>query len=104
MALRHCTVSDRVGSQTDIAPTLVGAVGLTPARLYRYGGSLIDANPSPFAYYGFETGFGLVTDRGALMYDHLARRLIAARGSTTDRDLTLGRALSQLTYQDYLDR
>ncbi len=98
------SVSDRVGSQTDIAPTLLGAVGLTPRRSYRYGGSLIDPNPAPFAYYGFETGFGLVTGRGALMYDHLARRLISNRGSTTDHDLALGRALSQLSYQDYLDR
>ena len=98
------SVSDRVGSQTDIPPTLLGAVGLVPRRPYRYGTSLLDPNPSPFAYYGFETGFGLVTPDGSLVYDLRAGRPSSSHGRYTDRDVTLGRALSQLTYQDYLDR
>ncbi len=98
------SVSDRIGSQTDIPPTLLGAVGLIPKRPYPYGGSLLDPNPSPFAYYGFETGFGIVTPDGSLVYDLRAGRPSSSRGTYTDRDVRLGRALSQLTYQDYLDR
>ena len=98
------SVSDRVGSQTDIPSTLLAAVGLVPERPYRYGTSLLDPNPSPFAYYGFETGFGIVTPAGSLVYDQRAARISSSHGWYTDRDLKLGRALSQVTYQDYLDR
>jgi len=98
------TISDRIGSQTDLAPTLAAAAGLIPQRPYRYGTSLLGPNPSPFAYYGFDTGFGVVAPGGSLVYDHRAGRITSSRGAVTDHDLTLGRALSQLTYQDYLDR
>ena len=98
------TGSDRVGSQTDISPTLLGALGIAPRRPYRYGTSLIDPSPSPFAYYGFDNGFGIVTPTGSLVYDQRSARIQSSHGSYTDYDVRLGRALSQVTYQDYLDR
>lgn len=98
------SVSDRVGSQTDIPSTLLAAVGLAPEKPYRYGTSLLSPNPSPFAYYGFDAGFGIVTPAGSLVYDMGAARVQSSHGRYTDHDVTLGRALSQVTYQDYLDR
>ncbi len=98
------SVSDRIGSQTDIAPTLLAAAGLTAKQPYRYSTSLLNLTAAPFAYYGFETGFGMVTPNGSLVYDHRAGRITSSQGQPTEKDLRLGRALSQLSYQDYLDR
>ncbi len=98
------SVVDEIGSQLDLAPTLLDMAGITPATPYRWGRSLLDRVAEPFAYYGFETGFGLVTPGGNLVYDPLAARFVTRTGSPTSDDERLGRALMQLTYQDYLDR
>ena len=98
------SVVDEIGSQVDLSPTLLEVAGITPAAPYRWGRSLLEPVARPFAYYGFETGFGLVTGAGNLVYDADAGRFITRTGSPTAVDERLGRALMQLTYQDYLDR
>ncbi len=98
------SVVDEIGSQVDLAPTLLDMAGITPALPYRWGRSLLDRVAEPYAYYGFETGFGLVTPGGNLVYDPRAGRFVTRTGNPTPADERLGRALMQLTYQDYLDR
>lgn len=98
------SVTDRLGSQLDIAPTLLELAGVAPAQPYRWGRSLLQPTAHPHAYYGFEVGFGLITDHGSLVYDDRAGRITTRTGSTTESDERLGRALLQLTVQDYLDR
>ena len=95
---------DAIGSQTDLAPTLLNALGLPEAARYRFGGDLFDPARRPQAFYGFDDGFGLVTDRGALVWEHAPNRITSSSGRVTGADLRLGRAMLQVAYQDYLDR
>jgi phosphoglycerol transferase MdoB-like AlkP superfamily enzyme len=97
-------VSDEIGSQTDLPATLLDLAGVAPLRPYRWARSLVRPASDRFAYYAFPDGFGIVTERGSLVYDHRARRISSTTGAPTAGDERLGRALMQLTYQDYLDR
>jgi len=101
---RRGEVVDAIGSQTDLAPSLLALLGLPGAGRYRFGGDLFASAPRPFAYYGFDDGFGLVTDRGAFVWEHAPSRITSSAGRVSDLDLRLGRAMLQMTYQDYLDR
>ncbi len=95
---------DRLGGQTDLAPTLLAELGLPGGDRYRFGRDLFAGAAGRWAYYGFDDGFGLVTEAGSLVWEHIPNRITSSTGHVGDADLSLGRALLQLTYQDYLDR
>ncbi|HEV8612006.1 MAG TPA: LTA synthase family protein [Gemmatimonadales bacterium] len=96
--------SAALGGQTDLAPTLLRALGLPGAGRYRFGRDLFAGTGAPFAFYGFEEGFGLVTERGSLVWERAPARVTASSGAPGADEIALGRALLQLAYQDYLDR
>ena len=100
---RRDSIVDEIGSQLDIAPTLVDLIGGNPAA-FGYGRSLLRTVAQPHAYYGFDEGFGIVTDSGAIVYDRRANRIAWQQGRPTGPDFRLGRALLQQSYQEYLDR
>lgn len=95
---------DFLASQTDLAPTLLGQLGMPGGERYRFGRDLFSGAPPLWAYYGFDDGFGLVTADGSLVWEHIPDRITSASGRTTEQDLRAGKAMLQVTYQDYLDR
>jgi hypothetical protein len=103
-ALARTGAVDRLASQTDLAPTLLGALGLPGGERYRFGNDLFGGSSRGWSYYGFDDGFGLVTERGSLVWEHAPNRITSSTGGTTEADLRLGKAMLQVTYQDYLDR
>jgi membrane-anchored protein YejM (alkaline phosphatase superfamily) len=101
LALRGAT-EDQLMSQTDLAPTLLDLLGLPGGDRYRFGRAVFSTPSRPWTYYGFDDGFGLVTPRGSLVWEHIPNRITSSTGVTDPRDLRLGRAMLQLTFQDYL--
>lgn len=98
-ALARRGVVDALGSQTDLAPTLLAQLGLPGGERYRFGHDLFAPSQEPFAFYGFETGFGLVTGRGNLVWERET-----AVELPNSADLRLGQAILQLAYEDFLSR
>ena len=103
-ALARAGVIDQLASQTDLAPTLLGQLELAGGAQYRFGRDLFSGPPRPWAYYGFDDGFGIVTAEGSLVWEHIPDRITSAAGRIGDAELRIGRAMLQVTYQDYLDR
>jgi phosphoglycerol transferase MdoB-like AlkP superfamily enzyme len=93
-----------IGSQVDLAPTLLGRLGLPGSARYRFGHDLFVPTRTPFAFYGFDEGFGLVSEGGSLVWERAASAVTSRQGTVSKGDLLLGKALLQLSYQDYLDR
>ena len=103
-ALARGGTIDQLASQTDLAPTLLGQLGLEGGEQYRFGRDLFSGPPRPWAYYGFDDGFGIVTAEGSLVWEHIPDRITSRSGRIGDAELRIGRAMLQVTYQDYLDR
>lgn len=101
---RKGAVVDAIMSQTDLAPTLLAQLGVPRGDRYRFGRDVFDGRSRGWAYYGFDGGFGLVTGRGSLVWEQIPKRIGSRAGVTDEQDLRLGRAMMQVTYQDYLDR
>ena len=95
---------DEIMSQTDLAPTLLAQLGIPGGERYRFGRSVFSAPKRPWAYYGFDDGFGLVTPRGSFVWEHVPNRITSQTGVVDPGDLRLGRAMLQVTFQDYLNR
>lgn len=96
------TIIDRIGSQTDIAATLLGQIG-QPSADFPYSKDLFRyANPT-FAYYAFDNGFGLITDSATVIYDHNRKQTITPTSQNNGQLELLGKALLQVQYQENLD-
>ena len=103
-ALATPGVVETIGASVDLAPTLLTLTGVDGARAYRWGADLFAPGRRPFAYYAFDDGFGMVTEEGSFVWERPPGRITSSAGLVSDEAFRVGRALLQLTYQDYLDR
>lgn len=94
------TVIHTIGSQTDLAPTLLDQLGL-PRGQYLWGDDILLPRHLPDAYYAFHDGFGYVTQHGGFAYDDVGHRLLEHWGRVDSADVRNGLALQQVTAGDY---
>jgi len=99
----HDTVIATVGSQVDVAPTLLAQLGLEHAS-YKWGKNLLAADVRPFAFLSYLDGFGWVDARGRLVYGYNTRQVMQRTPGADDRSIRAGEAYQRLSYQDFLGR
>lgn len=97
------TVVHRVGSSTDLAPTLLGQLGVAPAG-FRWGQSLLRAGNEGFAWFANRDGFAYLDRHGWVVFDERARRTSDSTGADGAVHRRNGSALLQATFADYLAR
>lgn len=102
LAQRGLVVS-RVGSQIDIARTLLEQLGLD-ASAYRWSHDLLAPDARPQAFFSFHDGLGWVTSRGLFIWSSGADRSMYEEGLVTEDDRRAGKAYLQTAYEDYLRR
>ena len=90
-----------VGSQTDIATTLLSVLNM-PHQDYTWGYNLLAPTVNPFAFYVFNDGFGLVTPNGAVIYDNVSKQVISQDSGITAEQTELGKAYMQYSFGDFV--
>ncbi len=94
---------DNLGSQTDLAATLLGQLG-HPNASFRWSNDLLQQNRTPYAFFTFNNGFGWITPHGRLVYDNVGRRIMPESSRSQSLDLRRGQAYQQTLIDDYLAR
>ena len=89
-----------IGSQTDVAATLLRQLGL-PATAFVWSRDLLAPHPVPFAYYCFNNGFGTVSPAGVVTFDNVSRQVWERDAEVPDAQLQLGKALEQVSLEDF---
>jgi phosphoglycerol transferase MdoB-like AlkP superfamily enzyme len=97
------TVITVVGSQVDVAPTLLAQLGLSHAS-YKWGKNLLAADVQPFAFFSYLDGFGWVDAHGRLVYSYNTHQVMQHTPDADERAVRTGEAYQRLTYQDFLGR
>ncbi|MBK5189011.1 MAG: LTA synthase family protein [Gemmatimonadaceae bacterium] len=97
------TVVTVVGSQVDVAPTLLAQLDLAHAH-FKWGKNLLAADVRPFAFFSYLDGFGWVDPHGRLVYSDNTRQVMQRTPGADDRAVRAGEAYQRLTYQDFLQR
>ncbi|MCC7051821.1 MAG: LTA synthase family protein [Gemmatimonadaceae bacterium] len=97
------TVVHRIGSSVDLAPTLLGALGVAPVG-FRWGQSLFRPGDDGFAWFSHGDGFSYVDRRGWVVYDERARRMTDRSPRSAAVHQRNGSALLQASFADYLTR
>jgi len=99
------TVVHRIGSQTDIAPTLLDQLGLASDD-YHWGRDLLASGErgESFASFSYLDGFGFVDQRGRLVYDALGGRVTQRAGAAGPPEVRAGLSWLRGAYQSYLEK
>ncbi|GAB3901962.1 alkaline phosphatase family protein [Larkinella knui] len=94
---------DQIGSQTDLAATLLHQLHLVTSE-FKWSRDLLNPQNRPFAYFAFNNGFGVVQPNRHLLFDNTSRQLISARGDVGKQDIELGEAYEEESFQDFLNK
>ena len=99
----HDTLITQIGSQVDIAATLLSQLNL-PHTDFKWSKNILSTNYQPFAYFAFQNGFGFVQNNKRYVFDTEGSFLIQKEGVIDSLDLQHGKAFLQMSYQDYLKK
>lgn len=90
---------DTIGSQQDIAATLLGMMGISHDE-FLFSKDLLDPSSPHFAFFTFPDAVGLVTSDNHLMYDNLSGKLIYDIGCHNPQNLRKAQAYLQSIYNN----
>ncbi len=97
------TVVHRISASVDVAPTLLGQLGVSPEG-FRWGQNILQPGAGGFAYFAYNEGFTFIDPTGWLVFDERARRVIAQSSAAGRGHFRSGSALLQASFADYLTR
>lgn len=97
------TIIEEIGSQTDLAATLLGQMNIGKEE-FKFSRDLSIPSEKPFAYYSFNNGFGFITKDKVFVHDNVSKSVIFSHGEIKEDDLTLGRSYLQFSFQDYVNK
>ena len=84
-------------SQTDIAATLLGQLGLSHKE-FIFSKDVSNAGSSKFAYWAFNNGFGLIDVNGVTIFDYTTGKELRREGDPDSTRLNHGKAILQKTF------
>ena len=102
-AVRRPRRIDTVGSQQDIAATLLAQLGL-PHGDFTFSKDLLDPRSPHFAFITFPGALGLVTDKNRIFYDINAEQAVTMLGPHPENALVHAMAYLQKLYDDLASR
>lgn len=68
-------IIDKVGSQIDLASTLLHQLGLD-AKPYTWSKNLLDPQTKPFAFFSWDNGMGFIDNQQCVTFDNVGQRIL----------------------------
>ena len=93
---------DNISSQVDFSYTLLNLLKADTSK-FNFGKHIFNNSEEQYAYYSFNKGFGMYSRKGTFIYDYVSKKPIQKIGITKELD-SIGKAITQLSYQDFLER
>jgi phosphoglycerol transferase MdoB-like AlkP superfamily enzyme len=94
-------VVETVGSQTDIAPTILAQLNIENKH-YRWSKNLFSKQLNPFAYFSMHNAFGFASPNSQIVFDTEGLLLRTHHGVLDSANIKAGKAFLQLIYDDFL--
>lgn len=96
-------IEDRIHSQADIPATLLTQLQL-PAKDFVWSKNMLDATATQWAYFSFNNGYGFVQPGNYFIFDNVGKKSIEQSGNLSEEEIKKGKAIQQLSFQDYLNK
>lgn len=101
-ALKEPGTVDIHGSQTDIAATLLGQMGIAHHE-FTYSKDMFNPSSPHFAFFTFPDAFGLVDEDNQVVFNNESKKVVLDQGKRPGKNLKRGKAYLQKIY-DTIDR
>ena len=97
---------EKIGSQTDLASTLLNQLKINPYR-YKWSKDLLNPGTREFGFFNWDNGFGFATKHQIISFDNVGKTIILRKNPANpkidDQSIFYGKAYMQKVFQDYLD-
>lgn len=90
-------------SQVDFSYTLLDVLN-GDKKDFVFGKNIFNDSDGQYAYYSFNKGFGIKNKNGFYLYDYVSKKPILNEGNNSQKLDSLGKAITQNSYQDFLER
>jgi phosphoglycerol transferase MdoB-like AlkP superfamily enzyme len=97
------TKIESVASQVDFSYTLL-ALLKADNKDFVFSKNIFNTSENQFAHYTFNKGFGTLTKEGVFVYDYISKKPILEVGLNTKKLDSLGKAITQNSFEDFLER
>lgn len=97
------TIISNIGSHTDFAYSFLPLIEGDNSS-FEWGNNIFIKSDAHYAHYVFNKGFGVVNQHGAVLYDYHKKSNLITNNEGLNSLVDLGKALTQVTYQDYIER
>lgn len=94
---------DNYSSQVDFSYTLLDLLN-GDKKDFVFSKNIFNISDEQYAHYTFNKGFGTVTKNGTFIYDYVSKKPILSEGKYTEKLDSLGKAITQNSYEDFLER
>lgn len=99
------TVISTISAQTDFAYSLLKTMNKhEEANDFIWGKNIFNNANEQYAHYIFNNGFGTIDKNGVFVYDFTSKKDIISNGFSAKKLDSLGKAISQKAYQDFMDK
>ena len=92
-----------IASQVDFPYTLIDLLK-ADNKDFIFSKNIFNTSDEQFAHYTFNKGFGTLTKNGLFLYDYTSEKPILETGKNTTKLDSLGKAITQNSYSDFLKR
>lgn len=90
-------------SQVDFSYTLLDLLNGNNKE-FVFGKNIFNTNDEQYAHYIFNKGYGTLNKNGVYLFDYISKKPIINEGLNTKKLDSLGKAITQNSYQDFLER
>jgi len=90
---------DAIGTQHDIAATLLGQLGIDHSD-FTFSKNLMSSKTPKFAFFTVPDAYGVVTEENSLIYDNKSHKAVYNKGSKLGYNEKRGQAYLQKLYDD----
>ncbi|WP_245893511.1 LTA synthase family protein [Polaribacter butkevichii] len=94
---------DNIASQIDISYTLLDLLKGDNSD-FKFSKNIFNTSNKQYAHYIFNKGFGTLTKNGLYLFDYVSKKPILEEGTAATVLDSLGKAISQDAFQDFMDR
>ena len=94
---------DNIASQVDFSFTLLDLLNGNNSE-FKFSKNLFNTSENQYAHYIFNKGFGTISKNGFYLFDYTGKKSIVQYGKDFSKLDSLGKAITQNSFQDFLDR